>query len=93
MHRDDVYCEHYDASLGNGGAGAQATMVRTQTHKLIAFHGEELGELYDLAQDPGEHENRWDDPAYETVKRELLVRLCDRMADTVDPLPPRVAPW
>ena len=92
-HRGDVYCEHYDASLGNRGTGAQATMVRTPTHKLIAFHGEELGELYDLTQDPGEHENRWGDPAYETVKRELLVRLCDRMAATVDPLPPRTAPW
>lgn len=92
-HRGDVYCEHYDASLGNRGTGAQATMVRTPTHKLIAFRGEELGELYDLTQDPGEHENRWGDPAYETVKRELLVRLCDRMAATVDPLPPRTAPW
>ncbi|MGH8501198.1 MAG: sulfatase-like hydrolase/transferase [Gammaproteobacteria bacterium] len=92
-HRSDVYCEHYDAGYRNRGDGAQATMVRTHAHKLVAFHGEDTGELYDLEQDPGEHQNRWADPACQTIKRKLLIKLCDRMAETVDPLPPRVAPW
>jgi hypothetical protein len=68
-------------------------MIRTRRHKLVVFHGEELGELYDLEQDPGEHDNKWRDPAYQTVKRELLLKLCDRTAQTIDPLPPRVALW
>jgi hypothetical protein len=68
-------------------------MVRTDRHKLVAFHGEELGELYDLAIDPGETVNRWSDEQYAPQKLELLQRLCDRMAWTVDPLPPRRAPW
>jgi arylsulfatase len=92
-HRDDVYCEHYDVSLKPGRDTAQATMVRTREHKLVVFHGEETGELYDLSQDPGEHDNKWANPAYESIKGELLLRLCDRMAETIDPLPPRVAPW
>jgi arylsulfatase len=68
-------------------------MVRTNEYKLVVFHGEDIGELYDLRQDPGEHENRWADPAYQAVKGEMLLKLCDRMAETVDPLPPRLAPW
>ncbi len=94
-HRDDVYCEHYDAAglKNRGRKGAQATMVRTQTHKLVVFHGEDINELYDLRNDPGEHDNRWDDPAYQSVRSELLLKLCDRMAETVDPLSVRYAPW
>jgi arylsulfatase len=92
-HREDVYCEYYDASLKNRRKGAQATMVRTHEHKLVIFHGEDIGELYDLRQDPGEHNNKWADPAYDAVKSELLLKLCDRMAGTVDPLPLRIAAW
>ena len=55
--------------------------------------GVDEGELYDLAADPSETVNRWDDPTYAEVKTAMLMRLYDHMARTVDPLPPRVAPW
>jgi arylsulfatase A-like enzyme len=93
IHRDSVYCELYQTSIKGQRKLAQGTMIRTRRHKLVVFHGEELGELYDLEQDPGEHDNKWRDPAYQTVKRELLLKLCDRTAQTIDPLPPRVALW
>jgi len=51
------------------------------------------GELYDLERDPGEIVNLWDRPEYREVKAELLVRLCGRMAETIDPLPPTEAPF
>jgi arylsulfatase len=92
-HRDDVYCELLETSLKDASKGAQATMVRTREYKLVVFHGEEVGELYDLRQDPSEYDNKWADPAYSTVKGELLLKLCDRTAETVDPLPKRLAPW
>ncbi len=92
-HREDVYSEHYDLRLKRDRQVAQATMVRTQDHKLVVYHGEDTGELYDLRQDPGEHDNKWADPSYRAVRGELLLRLCDRMAETVDPIPPRIAPW
>jgi arylsulfatase A-like enzyme len=92
-HRDDVYCELLETSLKDGSKGAQATMVRTRAYKLVVFHGEEVGELYDLRQDPSEHDNKWADPAYNAVKGELLLKLCDRTAETVDPLPERLAKW
>jgi arylsulfatase A-like enzyme len=37
------------------------------------------GELYDLADDPGELTNRWDDPALRTVRSDLLATLDDVM--------------
>ncbi len=88
-HRDDVYCEYYNAMPTHKEPAAHATMVRTRTHKLVAMHGTEPGELYDLVADPGETRNLWDDSSQVGVKAELLARLCDRMAWTVDPLPAR----
>ncbi len=93
-HRDDVYCEHYGTTYPEPGAhSAYATMLRTDRHKLTIFHGTEDGELYDLRHDACETHNLWRDPASQRVKLELTLRLCDRMAWTVDPLPQRESPF
>jgi len=91
--REDVYCEHYNANFKHGEHVAFATMVRTERYKLIAYHGESTGELYDLEVDPFEYVNEWNNPEYRSVKLELYQRLCDRMAETVDPLPVRQSVW
>ena len=53
-------------------------------------HGDNLapdvGELYDHDVDPGEFENRWDDPAHAGVRRDLLALL----AEVVNPHPRRL---
>lgn len=92
-HRNDVYCEYYNAMPCHKDPVPHATMVGTRRYKLVAFHGLDTGELYDLEQDPNETTNRWDDPEYDSVKVKMLKRLCDRMAWTVDPLPMRQAAW
>ena len=92
-HREDVYCESYDANFPHDHRRAWATMVRTERHKLVLYHTDNFGELYDLQADPGENRNVWEDGAYAAVKLELMQSLCNRMAMTVDPLPPRKAPW
>ena len=93
-HRADIYCEFYNASACHTDSLANATMLRTRTHKLVGIHGGEgAGELYDLNNDPTETRNLWHDPAAAEVKCDLLKRLCDRMAFTVDPLPRRLAGW
>jgi arylsulfatase A-like enzyme len=51
----------------------------TETRKLTWYAGAAYGELYDLAQDPGEKVNRWDDPAYASDKSDLLARLLSRL--------------
>ena len=52
-----------------------------------------LGELYDLETDPGESHNLFYDPSYSEVKMRMLELLCDRMAQTIDPLPRRRSFW
>ncbi len=64
-------------------------MVRTASAKLVRYHGQDCGELYDLVADPAESTNLWDVEESAALKRDMLVRLCDRMAWTVDPLPLR----
>jgi arylsulfatase A-like enzyme len=54
------------------GIGTFATMYRTDRHKLVVYHGHNLGELYDLDEDPWEFDNLWDDPAHEKLKSELI---------------------
>ena len=45
-------------------AGVQLSLrcVRTKTHKLTWEALTDSGELYDLANDPQEMDNRWNDP-------------------------------
>ncbi len=93
QHRADVYCEYYNAMPWHKNPPAYATMLRTDRHKLVAMHGSDISELYDLTKDPDETYNLWNEPAYSETRATLLQRLCDRMAWTVDPLPNREAAW
>ena len=87
---DSVYCEYLESNPDD--PPVRMTAVRTATHKLIAHHGGMTGgELYDLAADPGEHRNLFDDPAHADVKCALLQRLAARMAHAMtDPLPEKL---
>ncbi len=58
--------------------------VRTKTHKLIYFNRIDQWELYDLAADPHEMNNVYDDPRYAEVVQRLkreLVRLQKELGD------------
>lgn len=93
VHRSDVYCEYYNAMPWHQEPTAQATMVRTERHKLVVDHANNTGELYDLVEDPSETRNLWEDRNSFEVKMEMMTRLCHRMAWTADPLPVRHADW
>ena len=64
-----------------------ATMIRDGRYKLNLFHepydhsGAGEGELYDMADDPGEQRNCWADPAYAAIKAALLARLRQWLRD------------
>jgi arylsulfatase A-like enzyme len=92
QHRADIYHEYYQAIPSRGAysqtGGAYLTGVRTREYALTAVHNLDGGELYDLQADPGEVRNLWADRVYESIRADLLKRLCDRMAGTIDPLPP-----
>lgn len=91
--REDIYCEYYNAMPWHREPQAHATMLRDERYKLVAVHGLQLGELYDLQQDPDEQHNLWQEPSAQSIKTRMLQRLCDRMAWTADPLPMRQAKW
>ncbi|MBD3238973.1 MAG: sulfatase-like hydrolase/transferase [Chitinivibrionales bacterium] len=96
-HRQDIYCESYSDPVGAtktpNTQSQLTTMVRTEKFKLTVAHGHNWGELYDLEKDPLEFNNLWDNEAYKDTKIEMLLRLSDRMALTIDPLPSRPVAW
>jgi len=54
--------------------------ISTDRYKLTRYLADdEMGELYDLADDPGEFENRWDDPAFASIRTDLLALLHEQM--------------
>jgi arylsulfatase A-like enzyme len=52
----------------------------TAYEKSSLYEGTE-GELYDLAEDPRQWRNLWDDPSRKTLKKELLAALYDSLPD------------
>jgi arylsulfatase A-like enzyme len=74
-------------------------MLRQGDHKLIVHHGlpatarQRSGELYDLATDPQELHNLWDDPASAILRADLTAQLLDVMVATEDRSQPREAYW
>ena len=86
-HRDFVRCEYYEVLEG---PRSYATMLRTREYKLVNYHGHEHGELFDLKKDPREFENQWDNPAYASVRFDLMKKSFDALAFSVDIGPERV---
>ncbi|MBD3254418.1 MAG: sulfatase-like hydrolase/transferase [Candidatus Lokiarchaeota archaeon] len=88
-HKDDVYCEYYNAMPWHKDPVAFSTMLRTENYKITVDHSHSFGELYDLKADPNEITNLWNLQDYSEIKMEMLLKLCNRMAFTTDPLPIR----
>lgn len=82
--RDAVFGEYVTNDRARSGV-----YCRTEAHKLVVWtaDGERGGELYDLADDPEELANRFDDPGLTAVRRELTERIIGRWLE-VDCPPP-----
>ena len=65
----------------------------TRRWRLSVYSGAGHCELYDLENDPHELTDLYDDPAYATVKAEMLERLAKAEIETVDrsPFPTAIA--
>jgi arylsulfatase A-like enzyme len=92
-HRDHVFCESYNNTVGANRPTLNITMVRTRTHKIAVCHGTGEGELYDLRADPGEHENLWHSKDHAGLKADMMALCFDASIATIDPIPERIAPW
>ncbi len=85
IHKESVYCEFYNA-LPAAHKGVFATMYFDGRYKLTVFHGQEIGELYDLETDPDEFDNKWDNSSYQALKCELILANYAQSVATVDPV-------
>jgi arylsulfatase len=59
----------------------------TATHRLSVYEGQEWGEIYDLAADPDENHNLWDDPSSGALRQTLLHSLALAMIRYSDSSP------
>jgi len=86
-HRDFVISEYHDA-LARPYA-SHGNMVFDGRYKLCIYHGHEIGELYDLQEDPHEYHNLWLDSDKLPVKLHLMKLCFDTLMLAMDPGPPR----
>ena len=78
--RDFAYNE-WDLHPARCGVALKLRTVRTKTHKLTLEEGSGAGELYDLANDPIEMDNRFGDPGVAAIQRELTDMIRSRPDD------------
>jgi len=88
VHRDFVRCEYHDAISWR--YASHANMIFDGRHKLVVYHGHEIGELYDLEEDPKEFHNLWGHPDAQMLQLELTKRLFDAVMLATDEGQPRV---
>jgi arylsulfatase A-like enzyme len=84
--RDFAYNE-WDLHPSRCGVALKLRTVRTRTHKLTLEMDSGAGELYDLANDPTEMDNRFGDPGMAKVQRELTDMIRARPDDVMKPPP------
>ncbi len=90
-HKPYVLCEYFDALMIPDGNGTRASMYFDGRYKLNVYHGLDLGELFDLQEDPSEFNDLWSDPAHAEIKCKLLARHFDAMMLVSDAGPERTA--
>ena len=86
----DFALSEWDLRATRSGVDLELRTVRTRTHKLTIDRKSGAGELYDLANDPQEMDNRFDDPGCKAVRGELEDMLASRPDDAMRPPLPQV---
>jgi arylsulfatase A-like enzyme len=88
--RDSIVIEddQQRAVLGHPAPPRMRTLV-TQRWRMTIIHDDPWGELYDLANDPHELDNLFDDPGHRGIRAALMEKLAYRQMELADrsPLP------
>ena len=71
--------EAYQADFIGLGTDHYMQSIVTAEHRLTVYFGSEMGELYDLVNDPLEINNLFDDPAAAELKTKLMGQLIQEM--------------
>ena len=80
MYRNSGYGDSDDGNRGYWDPPIYGTMFHDGRYKLSLFHdpearSEPVGELYDMAADPTETTNLWNDPGHAARRDRLIARL------------------
>ena len=80
--REFVRCEYHNANNDKGGLlpPLHATMYRDERYKLVTYHTADVGQLYDMIEDPQELNNLWDKEEYLPLVFKLTKRSYDLAA-------------
>ena len=78
--RDSVYCQ-FNGQIQEH----KSRMVRTRTHKF-AFNQSDIGELYDLENDPHELHNLYGIETHKALQESLMQCMQDHMERVKDPM-------
>jgi len=84
--RDFAYNE-WAVNASRCGVALDLRLARTKTHKLTLETVSGAGELYDLANDPNEMDNLFDDAGARAVRKELEDMIRSRPDDEMSPFP------
>jgi arylsulfatase A-like enzyme len=80
MGRDSVYAQFYAQLFPY-----EQRIVRTRTHKFV-FNRSDIGELYDMVNDPWEMQNLFDLPEVKDVQENLMETMREHMIRLQDPI-------
>ncbi len=83
FHPYHVYYPKHSLEFDHPQTVSRTTMVRTAGHKLV-YRPDYHSELYDVARDPLELHNVYDDPGYAGVREQLQQRILDWYVRTSD---------
>lgn len=95
MHKDCVVCDFND-SVGYSvvQTPTQATMTFDGRYKMVIYHRHgDLGELFDLEEDPGEFDNLWNRPDMQDLKARRMRTHIDAFMATISAGAERVAAY
>ena len=83
-HHKPVVVSEFNDALGSNAdpKPTHATMSFDGRYKTIVYHGLELGEIFDLEEDPGEFDNLWADPQFADQKHQLILQHLDAVMAT-----------
>lgn len=70
--------------------GLRLRTIVTNDYKMTVYPGQPYGELFYRQNDPCELQNLWDDPAHQDVKKDLYIKLLEKIVLTDKTLPRRM---
>ncbi|HEX2555711.1 MAG TPA: sulfatase-like hydrolase/transferase [Microvirga sp.] len=90
-HKPHVVSQYWDGLALPDSDHSHASMFFDGRYKSVCYHGHDLGEIFDLVNDPGEFENLWERADLGDFKLALLKRHFDAVVSTSSAGPERIS--